>query len=201
MVHARLEDLNPRESALEESLDHPAPAASPEPPCETGSPDPLPSLRAGAAAEREWPSSSEIDGGPVLAAETARRLACTARIQAILENGAGDPIGLGRLTREPAEWMLRQLRHRDGGCTFPGCGNRRYAHAHHIEWWSAGGRTDLENLALVCAFHHKLVHQYGWRMSRSKGGAITWFRPDGTEHVAGPSEPRGTAPQLAAMPP
>ncbi|MDQ5815099.1 MAG: hypothetical protein M3516_02205 [Actinomycetota bacterium] len=27
--------------------------------------------------------------------------------------------------------------------------------------WEHGGTTDLNNLTLVCCFHHKLVHEYG----------------------------------------
>src|SRR6266542_5926461 len=48
---------------------------------------------------------------------------------------------------------LRQLRYRDRECTFTGCGERRFTQAHHIVWWDQGGRTDLDNLLLVCTFH------------------------------------------------
>ena len=48
-------------------------------------------------------------------------------------------------------WLLRQLRRRDcGRCRFPGCRNRVRLQAHHIRWWEWGGRTDLDNLCLVC---------------------------------------------------
>ena len=81
------------------------------------------------------------------------------------------------------------LRYRDFGCTFPGCGNRRFAQAHHIVWWGKGGRTDLDNLVLVCTFHHKLVHEFGWRLKREADGSVKWFRPDGTGYRAGPAPP------------
>ena len=58
--------------------------------------------------------------------------------------------------------MMRQLRHRDRGCRFPGCGSTAFVVAHHIVWWSRGGATDLDNLLLVCGFHHRLVHEHGW---------------------------------------
>jgi hypothetical protein len=122
-------------------------------------------------------------------------------VQTVVENEAGDPVGLGRLSREPSEWMLRQLRHRDGGCTFPACGARRFANAHHIEWWSAGGRTDLDNLAMVCTFHHKLVHEYGWRIRRSRSGDIRWFRPDGSRFLVRPRAPGQIAQPVAGAPP
>jgi len=133
----------------------------------------------------------EIDGGPSIHAETARRLLCNARIQTVIEDERGNPIRLGRLTREPPAWMLRQLRYRDRACTFPGCGARRFTHAHHVVWWERGGRTDLENLVLVCGFHHRLVHELGWGVRREADGVTRWFRPDGARYVAGPSPPAG----------
>ena len=131
----------------------------------------------------------EIEDGPVIHPETARRLLCTARVQTVLEDERGDVIKLGRMHREPPAWMLRQLTHRDRGCRFPGCGNRRFAQAHHLTWWSRGGRTELENLALICSFHHKLVHELGWTITRDADGEIRWFRPDGVRYRAGPAPP------------
>src|SRR6059058_1325663 len=74
--------------------------------------------------------------------------------------------------------MMRQLRYRDVECRFPGCGARRFTQAHHIVWWKEGGPTDLDNLVLVCFFHHKLVHELGGRyfaneMARSSGASPT----------------------------
>ena len=56
-------------------------------------------------------------------------------------------------------------------------------------WWGKGGRTDLDNLVLVCTFHHKLVHEFGWRLKREADGSVKWFRPDGTGYRAGPAPP------------
>ncbi|MBI4261708.1 MAG: DUF222 domain-containing protein, partial [Actinobacteria bacterium] len=138
-------------------------------------------------------SGCELEDGPAIHAETARRLTCNARIQIVVEDDSGEPLRVGRVTREPPAWMLRQLRYRDHGCTFPGCGTRRFTQAHHIVWWRHGGTTDLDNLALVCSFHHKLVHEYGWRIARAPDDGVAWFRPDGTRHVAGPAPPSGVS--------
>jgi hypothetical protein len=85
--------------------------------------------------------------------------------------------------------MVRQLRYRDSGCRFPGCGARRFTQAHHIVWWGDGGPTGLDNLLLVCFFHHKLVHEHGWSLRRDAGGDVAWLRPDGSTHRAGPDPP------------
>ncbi len=136
--------------------------------------------------------SCEIEGGPAIHPEMARRRACNGRIQTVIEDGTGLPVHVGRITREPPEWMLRQLRYRDRECTFPGCGARQFTQAHHIVWWDYGGRTDLDNLVLVCSFHHKLVHEYGWSLRRDRDGTVRWFHPDGTRYRAGPAIPEAT---------
>ncbi|HEV8563848.1 MAG TPA: DUF222 domain-containing protein [Actinomycetota bacterium] len=143
--------------------------------------------------------SFELEGGGVIDASTARRLSCNARIQAVIEDEATNPVRIGRMLREPPAWMLRQLRYRDRECTFPGCGTRRFTQAHHIVWWGLGGPTDLPNLALVCSFHHKLVHEHGWSLKRDQEGTLTWLRPDGSSHLAGPGPPLETVERQPAL--
>jgi hypothetical protein len=132
----------------------------------------------------------EIEDGPAIDADAARRLACNARRQTVVEDRSGLPVRLGRVTREPPAWMVRHLKYRDGECRFPGCGSKRFTQAHHIVWWEQGGRTDLENLVLVCTFHHRLVHEYGWRVRREEDGTVSWFRREGEPYSAGPPPPQ-----------
>lgn len=132
----------------------------------------------------------ELEYGPVVAPETVRRLLCDARIQTVIEDAAGRVVGLGRASREPPAWMIRQVHYRDRECRFPGCGARRFTEAHHIRWWRHGGRTDLDNLVLICSFHHRLVHEHGWSIRRDADGTVRWFRSDGTGYRAGPSPPQ-----------
>ena len=130
----------------------------------------------------------ELEDGPALHRETVERLRCTARTQTVIEDRHGSVLGLGRMTREPSAAMVRQVRYRDRGCRFPGCGARRFTEAHHVVWWSRGGRTDLDNLLLICSFHHRLVHEHGWSIARDARGEIMWRRHDGTRYRAGPLE-------------
>lgn len=146
-------------------------------------------------ALRTGTGGSEIEDGPVVHLETVERLLCNGRIRAVLEDGAGNAIGLGRTSREPPAWMIRQVRHRDRECRFPGCGARRFTQAHHIVWWRDGGRTDLDNLLLICSFHHRLVHEYGWSVRRDVNGEVRWRRPDGTRYRAGPSPGERSEPE------
>jgi len=122
----------------------------------------------------------EIENGPVIHPETARRLSCDARFQAVLHDRAGHAVGIGRTSRTVPPWLKRQLRYRDRCCTFPGCESKRFLHAHHIRHWGRGGATDLFNLTLACPYHHKLLHEYGWRVALDPTGTAMWFRPDGS---------------------
>ena len=131
--------------------------------------------------------NGEVEHGPVITPETVQRLACDARLQVVTEDAAGNPFRLGRITRTPSAAMVRALRYRDRECRFPGCGRRRFTAAHHVKWWSRGGRTDLENLVLLCGFHHRLVHEGGWNLRLDSDTTVTWFRPNGVRYRAGPA--------------
>jgi hypothetical protein len=140
----------------------------------------------------------ELEGGGVVHPRIAERLLCDVRLQAVIEDANGRAVGLGRTSRFPSASMARQIRYRDRECVFPGCGARRFTQAHHIVWWDRGGRTDLDNLALVCGFHHKLVHEHGWELRREEDGLVAWFRPDGRRYRAGPAPQAGSRPVSAA---
>jgi hypothetical protein len=135
---------------------------------------------------------AELEGGLPLHPETARRLLCQSRVQFLLEDDPGEVLYASRTRRHPPAWMLRQLLHRDRGCRFPGCGSRAFLVVHHIEHWADGGETTLENLTLLCSFHHRLVHGEGWRLWRDVEGTLRSARPDGR-----PYDPRpGPAPEV-----
>ena len=59
--------------------------------------------------------------------------------------------------------MRTALRHRDKGCTWPGCDYPpEWTDGHHIDHWIAHhGPTKIENLVLLCRRHHRLVHEGG----------------------------------------
>jgi hypothetical protein len=127
--------------------------------------------------------------GAVLEPPTVERLRCEAELQVVTTSSDGAPLRLGRTTRLPTAALSSAVRRRDRECRFPGCGARRFTEAHHIVWWSRGGSTDLENLVLLCGFHHRLVHEHGWALTRDGREGFCWTKPDGTGYRAGPSPP------------
>jgi hypothetical protein len=121
----------------------------------------------------------EIEDGPSLAVETARRLACDASVVAIVEDEHGEPLNIGRKTRSISTPLQRALRSRDKGCRFPGCCNTRYVDAHHIHHWAHGGETKLSNLVTLCRFHHRAVHEGKVIINILNDGAIRFLQPNG----------------------
>jgi hypothetical protein len=54
---------------------------------------------------------------------------------------------------------------RDRHCTFPGCTRPPVmCQAHHLIPWSTGGTTTLDNLALLCGHHHRVIHHTPWHL-------------------------------------
>ncbi len=96
--------------------------------------------------------------GPLLSDADRRYLTCDATCEAWLER-AGQPIGAGRATRLISRRLRRALEYRHPTCAVPGCGATRGLHAHHIRHWEDGGATELDNLVLLCPYHHRLHHR------------------------------------------
>jgi len=141
----------------------------------------------------------ELEDGPSLAAETARRLACDASVVRVVEDAEGQPLDVGRKTRTIPPALRRALNARDRGCRFPGCSNQRYVDAHHIKHWADGGETSARNLVTLCRFHHRHVHEGRVLVERLDDGAVRFVRPDGRPFDApAPGAPSHSG-RLAAM--
>jgi hypothetical protein len=108
-----------------------------------------------------------------------RKLACEAGIVLAATDGDGTPIDLGRRTRRLSAALRRALHLRDRTCTFPGCHSTRNLHAHHVWHWADGGPTDLANLVLLCARHHRFVHDHAWAIEVAAGGGHRFAPSDG----------------------
>lgn len=96
--------------------------------------------------------------GPVLPESERQYLTCDATCEVWFERN-GEVIGRGRSTRTISRRLRRALEHRDRCCAVPGCGATRGLHAHHIRHWEDGGATELDNLVLLCPYHHRLHHK------------------------------------------
>jgi hypothetical protein len=117
---------------------------------------------------------AHLENGSHVSAETSKRIACDCCKTEIEEDEHGEPLNIGRRSRTIPPAIRRALTVRDGGCRFPGCTNHKFVDGHHIRHWSDGGETSLDNLVLLCRYHHRLVHEGGFDCTRSNDGEI-WF--------------------------
>lgn len=121
----------------------------------------------------------EVEHGPSIPAESARRLSCDASVVTLIEEEDGEPLNVGRKTRLISAPLRRLLTARDKGCRFPGCCNARYIDMHHIKHWSNGGETRPSNLVSLCRFHHRAVHEGGFDVQILDDGAFRFVNSRG----------------------
>lgn len=114
---------------------------------------------------RLYSASIRATNGPgeaLISSQTALQLSCDATIQRVVLSPAGKPLDIGRRTRVIPEQIRTALAVRDGGCRFPQCQRPvGWSEGHHIQHWSQGGSTSLDNLVLLCSRHHHQIHAQG----------------------------------------
>ena len=130
---------------------------------------------------------ASIAGVGPISAEVARRLACSADITLSLDAPDGACLDQKALVREPSEAQEIEIRRRDNGCRFPGCGCRTVTDIHHVVWASKQGPTILSNLLTLCVAHHSRVHELGWRLDGDAQGEVRFISPQGHVLVSSPS--------------
>lgn len=112
--------------------------------------------------------------GEVLTAATARRVACDAEVIPMVLGTASAPLDVGRSHRLVPPAIRHAAWLRDDGCTWPGCTiPAPWCDAHHVTHWADGGRTSLDNTAMLCGRHHTLVHERGAIATVADTG-VTW---------------------------
>jgi hypothetical protein len=129
-------------------------------------------VNAGDEVRGGFTGESNLENGPHVSAETSERLGCDCCKTNIEDDENGEPLNIGRRSRTIPPAMRRALKARDGGCRFPGCTNHKFVDGHHIQHWSKGGETSLDNLVLLCRHHHHLVHEGGFDCRKSKDNEI-----------------------------
>ncbi|WP_194861795.1 HNH endonuclease signature motif containing protein [Dietzia sp. SYD-A1] len=90
-----------------------------------------------------------------------------------------------------------------GGCTHPDCDqDARHCEAHHSAApWSAGGLTNIDQLALASGDCHAMIHATGWRTipDRTAPQGVRWIPPSGTPRVAAPPPAKAGQQPLAPL--
>jgi hypothetical protein len=111
-----------------------------------------------------------------ISAATARRLAADAGIIPAVLGSESERLDLGREVRLATESQRRALELRDQGCTWWSCtAPAAWCEVAHIIPWFDGGGTDLDNLILLCPFHHRCFDLEGWQLEVRDG--VRYFIP------------------------
>ena len=130
---------------------------------------------------------ASIDGVGPISAEVARRLACNAHITLSFDATDGTTLDQKQLERDPTEAQRIEIRRRDKGCRFPGCGCKNVTDVHHIVWASKQGPTKMSNLLTLCVGHHSRVHEVGWKMDGDANDQVRFISPQARVFVSFPS--------------
>lgn len=114
---------------------------------------------------------SELTDGSIVPIDVLRRLRCGSRRQTVVQDAAGAVLHLGRKERYANRALRRALAARDRGCAVPGCGRPpQHCDAHHVTYWEHEGCTDIDNMVLLCRYHHNMTHK----------GSLSVLMVDGT---------------------
>lgn len=93
---------------------------------------------------------------------TTEQLTCDASITTVVVDGETVPLQLGRERRLFPAHLRKAIIVRDGGACIKCGAPASWTQVHHIEHWSRGGNTDLDNGCLVCTSCHDDIHHRGW---------------------------------------
>ena len=116
----------------------------------------------------------------VVSVETIRRMACDCDVHRYITNPQGTVIDYGRRQRVVPEPLFDTLLIRDHGCRWPGCAiPAGSCDAHHATHWLDHGKTDPDNLVLLCWFHHHLLHEQHWSIEPRGAGHFAVNSPPG----------------------
>jgi Domain of unknown function (DUF222)/HNH endonuclease len=138
--------------------------------------DPLAELGIPARPEPAW-----LDWVGQIPAALAQRIACDADVwRIVLDPTTGLPLDVGRSQRLVPHWIRSALHARDRGCRWPGCqAPTPWTDAHHLHSWTLGGKTSIENLLLLCRWHHSLIHEGQWHLRYNPAtGQVHITRPE-----------------------
>lgn len=119
-----------------------------------------------------------VDTGCRISAGETRRLACRAGIIPMVLDGDSVPLDLGRERRLFSKHQRIALAQQYDGCAATNCDRPpAWTEVHHLDPWSAGGRTDLHRGLPLCPAHHRMAdHPDRWDMRRMPDGGVRFSR-------------------------
>ena len=121
--------------------------------------------------------TASLDSGGLLSAGEARRLACEAGLIPMVLGGDSMPLDVGREQR-----LFTRYQRIAGGVGHRTCAEEHcdrpaaWTEVHHRRSWALGGRTSLEELELLCPWHHHRAHDPDFDLTRLPDGSVRFHR-------------------------
>jgi len=95
--------------------------------------------------------AGQLDHSLPISSKSVQRLACDSSVTRVLLDSDSMVIDVGRATRVISGPIRKALHVRDRHCSWLGCDrSANLTAAHHLVHWAHGGKTDLDNLVLLC---------------------------------------------------
>ena len=139
--------------------------------------------------------AAELSWGWPISGQAARRLAASplrggplrGDVTPLLLGENGDPLHMGRRRRTASPKQRVAMAFRDRHCTWIGCDREpAWCDGNHDRLWIEGGRTDIDEMALLSRLHHGKFHA-GWRLRRLADGRVEVVPPPRAGPVFGPA--------------
>ena len=128
--------------------------------------------------------AAELDWGWPISGAALRRIACDAELTPILLGADGNPLWAGRTRRTASRRALAQP---DRHCVWERCDRPPdWCAGHHRHLWVEGGRTNVDEMNLLCRLHHGNYHR-GYRLRRLPDGRVEEVPPEPRGPVFGPA--------------
>ncbi len=147
--------------------------------------------------------AARVVGGPTLTDTEIDRLLEDCSTIAVISR-QGRPVWVSDRARTPPPWMRRLLRARHHTCAFPGCDTTGYLEAHHTTPYTQRPHAGVDELVLLCWFHHHQLHQTGGTIEALGEGRFRFLDPHGNPidpTTARASPPTGPIEDLLPHPP
>ncbi|MCY7300482.1 MAG: HNH endonuclease [Ilumatobacteraceae bacterium] len=138
--------------------------------------------------------------------ETAERLCCDADQENVTHNtndngynGDNEVTAVSDRSSVIRGRLRRLVQLRDRTCRVPGCDHRARREIHHLHHRGLGGTDHIDNLLLVCAYHHHRLHEGQWLTQRHSDGTIEFTLPNGRTLPATIVSPDGSSDDVHAQ--
>jgi hypothetical protein len=121
-----------------------------------------------------------LEAGPRVGRQALQAVLCDAVTEVTARTSDGRFMEYGRSQRTAPPRLKRALLARYGfRCAADGCQSRYRLQIHHKTPWVQGGRTDQDQLVVLCWFHHQVVvHERGFHIIVHQTGRIRFAKPE-----------------------